>query len=281
MNSFALQFSDKISASPVIKWAGGKRQLLPELKARLPHQYNRYFEPFIGGGALYFDQAPLNAYISDINPELVNLYLVIREDVEALIADLSTHENSLEYFTQIRAWDRDSEYKSISPVRRASRFIYLNKTCFNGLYRVNSKGYFNVPFGRYANPNFLNKDALFAASEVLQTTQIECASFDNILKYVSKGDFVYFDPPYIPLSQTASFTSYAKEDFGMDKQHQLKSLCDRLSDMGVMFMLSNSDTPEANSLYNGYKVEKIYASRFINSKADGRGKISEIIVRNY
>lgn len=255
--------------------------MLPELKARLPHQYNRYFEPFIGGGALYFDQAPLNAYISDINPELVNLYLVIREDVEALIADLSTHENSLEYFTQIRAWDRDSEYKSISPVRRASRFIYLNKTCFNGLYRVNSKGYFNVPFGRYANPNFLDKDALFAASEVLQTTQIECASFDNILKYVSKGDFVYFDPPYIPLSQTASFTSYAKEDFGMDKQRQLKSLCDRLSDMGVMFMLSNSDTPEANSLYNGYKVEKIYASRFINSKADGRGKISEIIVRNY
>ena len=281
MNSFALQFPESISASPVIKWAGGKRQLLPELKRRLPASYNRYFEPFIGGGALYFDIAPFDAYISDINPELVNLYEVIRDDVEALISDLSSHENSSEYYNEIRALDRNPNYTNISPVRKASRFIYLNKTCFNGLYRVNRKGFFNVPFGRYANPNFLNKESLYAASEVLQTTQIECASFENILNFVKKGDFVYFDPPYIPLSQTASFTSYSKEDFGMDKQVQLKSLCDKLSAMGVNFMLSNSDTPISNELYSEYNVEKIYASRSINSKADGRGKIAEIIVRNY
>lgn len=275
------QFSEKISASPVIKWAGGKRQLLPELRRRLPSSYNRYFEPFIGGGALYFDIAPLDAYISDINPELVNLYEVIRDDVEALISDLSSHENSLEYYNEIRALDRNPNYTNISPVRKASRFIYLNKTCFNGLYRVNRKGFFNVPFGRYANPNFLNKESLYVASEVLQTAQIECASFENILNFVKKGDFVYFDPPYIPLSQTASFTSYSKEDFGMDKQVQLKSLCDKLSAMGVNFILSNSDTPISNDLYSEYNVEKIYASRSINSKADGRGKIAEIIVRNY
>lgn len=281
MNSFALQFPESISASPVIKWAGGKRQLLPELRRRLPSSYNRYFEPFIGGGALYFDIAPFDAYISDINPELVNLYEVIRDDVEALISDLSSHENSLEYYNEIRALDRNPNYTNISPVRKASRFIYLNKTCFNGLYRVNRKGFFNVPFGRYANPNFLNKESLYAASEVLQAAQIECSGFENILNFVKQGDFVYFDPPYIPLSQTSSFTSYSKEDFGMDKQMALKLLCDKLSEMGVKFMLSNSDTKISRELYAAYNVEEVYASRFINSKADSRGKISEIIVRNY
>ncbi len=281
MNSFALQYIDKVKASPVVKWAGGKRQLLSELTQRLPNSYNRYFEPFIGGGALFFELAPQGAYISDINPELINLYKIIRDDVDALISDLSSHENSPEYYTEIRAWDRVESYANISNVRKASRFIYLNKTCFNGLYRVNSKGHFNVPFGRYANPNVLNADALYTASDVLQSTQIEFANFDNILNYVKKGDFVYFDPPYIPLSETSSFTSYSKEDFGMDKQRDLKNLCDKLTSLGVKFMLSNSDTSASNELYSGYKIEKIYASRFINSKASGRGKITEILVRNY
>jgi len=281
VNSFALKFDDKISASPIIKWAGGKRQLLSELRSRLPQTYNRYFEPFIGGGALFFDQAPQNAYISDINPELVNLYKVVRDNVESLISALSEHKNTLEYFTEIRALDREPTYTTLSDVAKASRFIYLNKTCFNGLYRVNSRGYFNVPFGRYANPKFLDKSALYSASEVLQNAQLECANFDNILNFVKKGDLVYFDPPYIPISTTSSFTSYTKEDFGMSEQIKLKELCDKLSEIGTKFMLSNSDTPVANELYCGYKIEKIQASRFINSKADGRGKISEIIVRNY
>ncbi len=281
MNSFALQYIDKVKASPVVKWAGGKRQLLSELTQRLPNSYNRYFEPFIGGGALFFELAPQDAYISDINPELINLYNVIRDDVDALISDLSSHENSPEYYSEIRAWDRDENYANVSNVRKASRFIYLNKTCFNGLYRVNSKGHFNVPFGRYANPNVLNPDALYTASGVLQSTQIEFANFDNILNYVKKDDFVYFDPPYIPLSETSSFTSYSKEDFGMDEQRELKNLCDKLTSLGVKFMLSNSDTSASNELYSGYKIEKIYASRFINSKASGRGKITEILVRNY
>ncbi len=281
MNSFALQYIDKVKASPVVKWAGGKRQLLSELTQRLPNSYNRYFEPFIGGGALFFELVPQGAYISDINPELINLYKVIRDDVDALISDLSSHENSPEYYTEIRAWDRSESYVNVSNVRKASRFIYLNKTCFNGLYRVNSKGHFNVPFGRYTNPNVLNRDSLYAASDVLQSTQIECANFDNILNYVKEDDFVYFDPPYIPLSETSSFTSYSKEDFGMDKQRELKNVCDKLTSLGVKFMLSNSDTPTSNELYSEYKIEKIYASRFINSKASGRGKITEILVRNY
>lgn len=281
MNSFSLQFADKTSASPIIKWVGGKRQLLPELRKRLPKHYNRYFEPFIGGGALFFDLSPTDAYISDINPELVNLYKVVRDKVDALIYDLSVHKNSQEYFSKIRALDRQENYASLPDIKRASRFIYLNKTCFNGLYRVNSRGFFNVPFGRYSNPNFADKENLYAVSDVLQSTQIEYANYDNILKFVSKGDFVYFDPPYIPLSNTASFTSYSKEDFGMDEQIALKELCDKLHSMGVKFMLSNSDTPISNDLYSAYNVEKIYASRFINSKSNGRGKISEIVVRNY
>ncbi len=281
MNSFALEYADKIKASPVVKWAGGKRQLLLELTKRLPLSYNRYFEPFIGGDALFFELAPKSAYISDINPELINLYRVIRDNVDELIDNLSSHKNSLEYYTQIRSLDRSESYANLSDVSKASRFIYLNKTCFNGLYRVNSKGHFNVPFGRYENPNYLNKEALYTASDVLQSTQIECANFSNIIKFVKSGDFVYFDPPYIPLSQTSSFTSYTKEDFCIDKQLELKKLCDNLTSIGVKFMLSNSDTPTSNKLYSDYKIEKIYANRSINSKANGRGKITEILVRNY
>ena len=281
MNLLSFQCNEKLRATPVLKWAGGKRQLLPELIQRLPNKYNRYFEPFIGGGALFFELSPENAYIADINPELINLYRVIRDEVDALVCDLATHENSLEYYIKIRNWDRSTDYQSISNIRKASRFIYLNKTCFNGLYRVNSKGFFNVPFGRYTNPNFLNRDALYAASSVLQSAQIECAHFGNILKIVERGDFVYLDPPYIPLSQTASFTAYSKENFGMSDQMELKHLCDKLTSMGVMFMLSNSDTRISNDLYSDYNIEKICANRFINSKASGRGKTPEIIVRNY
>ena len=281
MNSFALNFTTKETASPIIKWAGGKRQLLPELKSRLPQSYNRYFEPFIGGGALFFDLAPENAYISDVNEELINLYKTVRNNLPELISDLSVHQNLPEYYSQIRALDRTQEYSMLSNVKRASRFIYLNKTCFNGLYRVNSKGFFNVPFGRYQNPKLLDKENLYTAANILKQTQIECATFDNILNFVKKNDFVYFDPPYIPLTETSSFTSYSKENFATKDHLALKNLCDKLDCLGVKFMLSNSDTPKSRELYSSYKIDKIYANRFINSKSTGRGKISEIIVTNY
>ena len=273
--------SEKRITNPVVKWAGGKRQLLSELKTRLPKKFNRYFEPFIGGGALFFELQPKNGYISDINVELINLYITIRDNLSDLIDDLHCHVNSLEYYTEIRDLDRAKEYKLLSGVKKASRFLYLNKTCYNGLYRVNKDGFFNVPFGKYSNPKIFDIENLLNVSEILKNTQIECASYDKIINFVKKDDFVYLDPPYIPLSESSSFTSYSKENF-LDSDHiELKKICDSLDSMGVKFMLSNSDCIRSNELYSEYKIEKLYASRFINSKSNGRGKISEILVRNY
>ena len=281
MKNNELQHVEKKVPYPIVKWAGGKRQLLLDLKTRLPKKYNRYFEPFVGGGALFFDLSPINAYISDINQELINLYNVIRDAPLDLIDDLSLHKNTLEYYTTIRNIDRTKEYESISNIKKASRFIYLNKTCFNGLYRVNKKGFFNVPYGKYSNPKLFNKENIIAVSDTLKQTQIECANYTRILDYVQKNDFVYLDPPYIPLSETSYFTSYSKENFSEKDHLELKDLCDRLDSLGVKFMLSNSDCSISNELYSEYKIEKIYASRHINANSQGRGKISEILVRNY
>lgn len=269
------------STYPIIKWAGGKRQLIFDLTKNLPKKFNRYFEPFIGGGALFFELQPDNAYISDINEELVNLYSVIQNDVEALIEDLKKHEVSKEYFLKIREADRKPSYKKWSKVSRASRFIYMNRTCFNGLYRVNSQGQFNVPFGNYSNPRIIDEHNLYNCSELLKKTQIECKSFTAILDEVEKGDFVYFDPPYVPLNETSSFTSYTKEGFDIDMQFQLREVCDELNDRGVYFLLSNSDTKFINELYSAYEIKKVFASRQINANASGRGKIAEVLVRNY
>ena len=266
---------------PIVKWAGGKRQLLVDLKNNLPKKFNRYFEPFIGGGALFFNIQPQNAYISDINPELINLYQVIKENTYELIEDLKQHKNTEEYFYEIRNIDRNSKYKKWSNVQKASRFIYMNRTCFNGLYRVNSKGEFNVPFGKYSNPRILDEINLLNCSQLFQNTEIKCSDFSEILKYVQKGDFVYFDPPYAPLNETSSFTSYTKEGFGEDMQVKLKEFCDELDHLGVYFMLSNSDTEAINKLYKNYEIKKVFASRAINSVASKRGKISEVLVRNY
>jgi len=266
---------------PVVKWAGGKRQLLLALKENMPTSYNRYFEPFIGGGALFFDQKPKDAYISDINEELINLYTVIKNDVGGLIEDLETHKVNKDYFLDIRAVDREPSYKKWSAVRKASRFIYLNRTCFNGLYRVNSQGQFNVPYGDYTNPRLIDENNLYNCSRLLKNTQIECGSFTKILSEVQKGDFVYFDPPYAPISETSSFTSYTKEGFDNKMQEDLKTVCDELNKMGVYFLLSNSDTPYINDLYTGYTINKVFASRQINANASGRGKITEVLVRNY
>lgn len=266
---------------PIVKWAGGKRQLLQELINNLPDNYNRYFEPFIGGGALFFSIQPENAYISDINEELINLYNVIKDDVYTLIKDLKQHKNTEEYFYAIRNIDRNGKYSKWSDAQKASRFIYLNRTCFNGLYRVNSKGEFNVPFGNYSNPRIIDEVNLLNCSKLFQNTEIKCSDFTGILNYVQKGDFVYFDPPYMPLNETSSFTSYTKSGFGEDMQEKLKDVCDELDNLGVYFMLSNSDMPKINKLYKSYNVKKVYATRAINSVASKRGKITEVLVRNY
>ena len=270
-----------IISKPFIKWAGGKRQLIKELIKLLPANYNRYFEPFIGGGALFFAIQPKNAYISDINPELINLYNVVKNDVDLLINDLIKYKNTEDYFYKIRNLDRKPSYKKFSKVRKASRFIYLNKTCYNGLYRTNSKGYFNVPFGSYKNPNIIDKQNLKACSELLKKTEIVSSHFLAIENEIKTGDFVYFDPPYIPINKTSSFTKYYKDDFNIDEQIKLKELCDRLTKKNIYFMLSNSYSKLILNLYKQYNIKKIKATRTINSKANKRGAINELIITNY
>ncbi|MFI3300729.1 MAG: DNA adenine methylase [Candidatus Gastranaerophilales bacterium] len=267
--------------SPIIKWVGGKRQLMFELLRNMPENYNRYFEPFIGGGALFFELQPENAYISDVNNELINLYSVVKNNVEELIKDLEKHEISKEYFLDIRKIDRLEGYKNWTDIQKASRFVFLNRTCFNGLYRVNLQGQFNVPFGNYKNPRVIDRENLYNCSNLLQKTEIKNADFTDILKHVQKNDFVYFDPPYVPLNETSSFTSYTKDGFDIDMQFKLKALCDELDTRGVKFMLSNSDTKLVNELYKNYNIKKVFASRNINANGAGRGKITEVLVRNY
>lgn len=266
---------------PIVKWVGGKRQLMFELLENMPKSYNRYFEPFIGGGALFFELQPEKAYISDMNEELINLYSVVKNNVYELIDELKKHKISKEYFMNIRNIDRTKEYKKWSAIQKASRFIYLNRTCFNGMYRVNSKGEFNVPFGNYKNPRIIDENNLINCSNLLQKTEIKNADFSEILNCVQSGDFVYFDPPYVPLNETSSFTSYTKDGFDIDMQFKLREVCNELDSMGVKFMLSNSDTKFVNEVYENYNIKKVFASRQINANPNGRGKITEVLVKNY
>ncbi len=267
---------------PIIKWVGGKRQLIKELKRLMPKKYNRYFEPFIGGGALFFELKPTNAFINDYNGELINLYKVIRDDHEKLIEDLCRHKNESDYYYETRALDRDMKrFEKLSSIQRASRFLYLNKTGFNGLYRVNSKGEYNVPFGRYQNPTYCEPSNLKACSELFQDTEISNGDFETIKEKVNKDDFVYFDPPYVPLNATSSFTSYTSKGFDEDMQFRLRELCDYIDSVGAYFMLSNSYTPYIKELYANYTIHTVKANRSINSKASGRGKIKEVVVTNY
>ena len=270
-----------VKCKPFLKWAGGKGQLLSELLARIPQRFNRYFEPFVGGGALFFGLQPKHALLSDINLDLINTYTVVRDSVEHLIADLSQHVYEKDYFYQIRDTDRSKAFDNWSNVQRASRLIYLNKTCFNGLYRINSKGQFNVPFGRYTNPKICDATNLRACSQVLQSIRVEALSFDHVVDAANSGDFVYFDPPYAPLNATSYFTSYSKDGFDTNMQIKLRDTCVALDRRGVRFMLSNSSAPLILDLYKNFQTEFVQASRAINSKASLRGKINEVIVRNY
>jgi DNA adenine methylase len=266
---------------PFIKWAGGKRQIIKELTDSLPKNYNRYFEPFIGGGALFFAIRPKNAYISDINPELINLYNTVKNNTHSLIKDLRRYKNTETEFYKIRNLDRTPDYKNLTNIEKAGRFIYLNKTCYNGLYRTNSKGQFNAPYGFYKNPNIIDEQNLKICSELLKETEIGLSDFSNIENKIKTHDFVYFDPPYIPINKTSSFTKYYKDDFNTGSQIKLKELCDRLNKKNIYFMLSNSYNETALNLYKEYNIKKINAIRAINCKADKRGTINELIITNY
>lgn len=269
---------------PVIKWVGGKTQLLDELIKRIPKEYNTYFEAFLGGGALLFAITPKKAKINDFNAELVNLYNTIRCKADDLIKELKSglYDNSEDSFYKIRNLDRNSvEFDSLSDVIKASRTIYLNKTCYNGLYRVNSKGEFNTPFGRYKNPLICDEENIRNVSKYLKTVSIFNLDFEEFLKKAKAGDFVYLDPPYDVVSKTASFTAYNKAGFSRDEQIRLKEACDKLTSKGVKWMLSNSATPFILELYKDYNIDIVYAKRCINSKGDKRGNVEEVLVRNY
>lgn len=270
---------------PVVKWVGGKRQLLPEIERLSPKKgtYARYYEPFIGGGATLFHFQPSKATINDYNEELINVYSTIKNDVDSLIKDLKKHDNSEEYFYYIREQDRTKEYKNWSNIEKASRFIYLNKTCYNGLYRVNSQGFFNSPYGKYKNPTVVNEFVLRHVSNYFNKNDIKLVSgdFEEALKGIRKSSFVYFDPPYAPLNDTSNFTGYTLGGFDEKEQIRLKKLCDKLNDKGIKFLLSNSNVPFIRDLYKDYNINIVSAKRSVNSQADKRGLVEEVLIRNY
>jgi len=273
---------------PFVKWAGGKRQLIPILNQHIPKNFGSYFEPFLGGGAMMFHvflNYPKQRFIvSDLNSDLVLSYITIRDRVDELISSLKNHaknysKNSNSYYYSVR----DSEPKG--QIEKTSRLIFLNRTCFNGLYRVNSKGKFNVPLGRYTNPNIVNEENLRSVNQVLKSKkiQISCRDFSTILDDVKKNDFVYFDPPYQPVSTTSNFTSYTNRNFTYDDLKRLCELCEKLDSKNCKFMLSNSNSKEVLEIFskNSWKIRKIEANRAINSDSKKRTGHSELLIKNY
>lgn len=298
-----MSFEDKIQARPFVKWVGGKTQLLDEVKKSLPRDFSTrqhitYVEPFVGGGAVMFkllQEYPNieRAIINDINEELICTYRVIKENVEVLIERLSVIQSE---YIPLSADDRKSYFiakrslfntKKITPLETAALFIFLNRTCFNGLYRVNSKGEFNVPHGKYVNPRICDADNLRACSKVLQKVEILCGDFAETGRYAGPDTLYYFDPPYKPVTETSSFTSYTRGGFDDREQIRLRDFCDRISAAKSSFIASNSDPRNTNSeenffdnIYNNFFIRRVSATRMINSDASGRGSISEIMISN-
>lgn len=270
---------------PFTKWTGGKRQLLGELRSYMPETYGRYFEPFVGGGALFFDLAPEKAVINDFNEELINAYRQIKNNPAELINLLIKHKenNSKDYYLELRSADRDGRISRMTGVERAARILYMLRVDFNGLYRVNSKNQFNVPYGRYKNPKIVDVDLLYQISEYLNENDVEIlqTDFAEAVKDAQTGDFVYFDPPYIPLNETSSFTSYTHEGFSYEEQVRLRNTFKELTERGVYAMLSNSSSPLVEELYKDFNIYFVEAQRTNGAKSSSRGKISEIIVTNY
>ena len=264
-------------AAPFVKWVGGKRALLPELAARFPARFGRYFEPFLGGGAVFFHLQPERAMLSDYNAELIATYTVVRDDVERLIRHLATHRIDEDYYYEQRGLDPSN----LEPLERASRLIFLNRTCFNGLYRVNARGGFNVPYGKHKNPTICNEPGLRAASAALAGADLAYRSYEATLEHARAGDFLYFDPPYHPRNPTSNFTSYTAGAFSEQDQADLAATFAELGRRGCKVMLSNSDTPLIRDLYADFHVEVVMAPRFVNRDATKRGPVSELVVRNY
>ena len=273
---------------PFVKWAGGKRQLIPVLNENLPKSFGTYFEPFLGGGALLFhiltERNNQKCSISDLNSDLVLAYTTIRNRIDDLISSLKNHERNYHkdaksYYYSVRESNPRSE------IEKTSRLLFLNRTCFNGLYRVNSKGKFNVPLGRYSNPNIVNEDNLRSVSSILQSSKvaIKCRDFESVLRDAKKGDLVYFDPPYQPVSDTANFTSYTNKDFTFDDLSRLAELCFKLDSKGCKVMLSNSDSNEVSDMFKGkpWKIHRIEANRAINSNSQKRTGHFELLIKNY
>ncbi|MBW6518827.1 MAG: DNA adenine methylase [ANME-2 cluster archaeon] len=272
-----------INVPTFIKWAGGKTQLLNQFKSFFPRTFNKYLEPFIGSGAVFFlikeVYQPDEIILSDINPELINCYKVVQTQLLELLELLKDHRknHNKEYYYSIRNLDTSI----LSEVELAARFIYLNKTCFNGLYRVNSKGKFNVPIGSYKNPKIFKEEILERANSMLQDVDIITMPFENVLNHANEGDFIYFDPPYHPLSSTSNFTSYTKNSFSEKDQNRLAGVYRELDKKGCQLMLSNSYSNLILELYSDYRIEKVSAKRMINCNGNGRGAIAEAVILNY
>ncbi len=268
-----------VVATPIIKWVGGKTKLLPELLGRMPDRFNRYYEPFIGGAALFFRVAPERAVLNDFNADLVGLYTAVKRDVTSVVKRLEyhrAHHSEAHYYETRTRWnDRELAWTSSE---RAATFIYLNKTCFNGLWRVNRSGAFNVPIGRYVDPPICVPDALRAAQGVLARAELRHGDYRAAVADAARGDFLYFDPPYDPATPTANFTSYTTDAFGPDQQRELAETARMLVGKGCRVMLSNSDTPFVRTLYKGFAIDRVKCSRAINSNAAKRGDVDEVIV---
>lgn len=275
---------DMIQAKPFVKWVGGKRQLIKQLELLFPKNFNNYYEPFIGGGAVFFNVQKKQSFLSDINEELINVYQTIKTQPKKLIQFLEKLEFTKECYLEIRSWDRVPNWtKKYNEIQRAGRFIYLNRTCFNGLHRVNSRGEFNVPMGAYKNPDFIQKENILNSSKLLNKTEavLEVQSFEHVLDKAKTDDFVYFDPPYDTLSETSNFTSYNQSSFGRDMQQKLAETFRELDARGCNVMLSNHNTPFIRELYKWFNFKIVKARRNVNSKAGGRGEVEEIVIFNY
>ena len=270
---------------PFLKWVGGKRQLIPEIKKLLPEGIrNRlYIEPFVGAGALFFELQPKHAIINDFNIELINVYEVIRDHPEELITALKEHKNTSEYFYNIRAIDRQPLFNHMTVIEKASRTIYLNKTCYNGLYRVNNAGEFNSPLGRYKNPNIVNAPVIKAVSRFLNDNDITIkhGDYEALLSDLPEKSFVYLDPPYHPISESSNFTGYIQGGWNVDEQIRLRNVCNSLNERGIQFLLSNSATPLIEELYSEYNMKKVRATRSVNSISSKRGQVDEYLIYNY
>ncbi|MDX2228531.1 MAG: DNA adenine methylase [Leptolyngbyaceae cyanobacterium bins.349] len=267
-----------LAPRPFLKWAGGKGKLISQYSFYFPKNYSSYYEPFLGGGAIFFHLQPRQAWLMDINSELVNVYQCVRDRLPEVLELLAFHRDAHchEYYYHMRACI------PTAAIERAARLIYLNKTCFNGLYRENSKGQFNVPMGSYKKPGIFDPTLLFAASRSLQTATIQMAPFESVLNYANTSqDFVYFDPPYFPISATSNFTAYSRYAFKEEDHIRLRDTFATLAQRGVKVMLSNSDCPFVRDLYQGFQIHPILAARAINSKATRRGKITELLITSY